>query len=122
MNPLNIPGPLFLALYAALTVALSWMTFRKIAAREEESQTRLLKVREPYAIAYLRGGVDQLTQVVVLALIRRGLLMHDKTTFRARSDIAWESTRVESAGLAACRTRIRGNALRQEPAVRDGAE
>ena len=121
MPILGMRGPQFLFFYLVLSacvyVGLRWL----IARREQDSEygARGLKVREPYEIAYLRGGVVQLTQVATLSLIRRNLLGAGTDLLRTRDDapMASVSLPIEAAILNACRTPIPAVLLERNPAV-----
>lgn len=73
MNPFDLPGPLFLAFYAAvilatLIVLAYWRTAR------ERSQAGPVQLTDPYLIALLRGGRNEMVRVVAVSLLDRGLL------------------------------------------------
>lgn len=84
-NPLDLPGPQFLAFYTifgVLVIAGFWMAQ---AAREGGTPPQI-DMSDPYMIAYLRGGANEAARVAVVSLIDRGLLVaRDDETLRAAS-------------------------------------
>ena len=77
-NPIaDMPGPYFLMLQFAVIVVLVseayWTKFRSDPTREVEPPPVPNKP-DPYAIAYLRGGTEELARMVVFSLIQRGAL------------------------------------------------
>lgn len=77
MNPLDLPGPVFLLLYLGLGAVAFVVTLvlRYLArGRRGEPSEALLGGMDPYRIAYLRGGADAAVQAAVAALIHRGRL------------------------------------------------
>jgi uncharacterized protein (TIGR04222 family) len=117
-------GPQFLVLYAAVSLAVfAWVRFT-IRERESAQSTGALRVRDPYEIAYLRGGLPQLVQVVVLSLIRRGLLEPRAGQLRAFDGGASNaiSLPVERAVLDGCRGLTTAATLDRSAAVQAAAE
>jgi uncharacterized protein (TIGR04222 family) len=86
-------GPEFLAVFLALAVLVYCIVNSMIKARETGSPSDS-KIRDPYAIAYLRGDLRELIRVVALSLYLRGLLKIDRKTFRTVT--ALEIDRVQS--------------------------
>jgi uncharacterized protein (TIGR04222 family) len=124
MSVLNIPGPTFLLVYAVLTVVVC-LSFRQwIASRENQPATRILRVRDPYEIAYLRGGIGELVQVVALALIRRNLLEPKTVMLETRMSGATDavSVPIERAILDACRTATLAAKLQQNTSAQVSSE
>ena len=115
MSVLNIPGPTFLLVYAVLTVVVCLSIRQWIGSRESQPATRILRVRDPYEIAYLRGGVEELIQVVALSLIRRNLLEPKTVTLETKESGATDpvSIPIETAILGACRTATQAAMLQQ---------
>ncbi len=124
MPLLGMQGPQFLVLYAAVSLAaFVWMRWT-IRERESTETSSALRVRDPYEIAYLRGGTPQLVQVVVLSLIRRGLLEARagqllKSDFGAADAV---SLPVERAVLDGCRGPTTAATLDRSAAVQAAAE
>ena len=69
---LAMRGPEFLALFIGTSLAVFFLVRAAIVASEPRSDG--MRVRDPYMIAYLRGGLEELIRVVVLSLAIRGLL------------------------------------------------
>lgn len=72
-NPFDLYGPQFLIFYGALgtvTVAVcaAWMRYA------EKNRSSATEIRDPYEIAYLRGGAREVLRVVLVSLIERDLL------------------------------------------------
>lgn len=76
-NPLDWPGPEFLAFYVVLGLAVNlgyrWLQHRWEGCVSRDCR-RLELINDPYQIAYLRGGTPETLRVVLVSLIDRGLL------------------------------------------------
>lgn len=69
---LNMPGPQFLLLYLMLSLLAYALVAYSISRRELDSGgPDPRQLRDPYAMAYLRGGSAALLRVVVLSLLLR---------------------------------------------------
>ena len=77
MNPFDLPGPQFLVFYNALIVVATFVAYllQKTILLERRASVRVSEVADPYAIAYLRGGVWEAWKVAVFSLMDRGLLV-----------------------------------------------
>jgi len=81
-NPLaSMYGPLFLVVYAVLIVFL--IAFHKIRLNSLDWTWKLPPPQipqnpDPYEIAYLRGGENEVARSVVFSLVQRGYLIHTK--------------------------------------------
>lgn len=87
---MNVTGPQFLLIYAALAVAANlWLRWH-YGVREREARTGALSLtNDPYQIALLRGGRDEAIRVAVVTLLDRGLLtVEDERLHASRSDTA----------------------------------
>lgn len=81
LNPFDLRGPEFLAFFVALSivafiVCIVWQ--RSIDARGpavDENATAKEIAQDPYQIAYLRAGLNEVIRVAVVALVDRGLLI-----------------------------------------------
>jgi uncharacterized protein (TIGR04222 family) len=89
----TLRGPQFLVLFVGLAVLVYVVVNTVINARETglESDER---IRDPYAIAYLRGDLRELIRVVALSLCLRGLLKIDKRTFRTVTQLEIDRVQV----------------------------
>jgi uncharacterized protein (TIGR04222 family) len=81
MNPFDLRGPEFLAFYTVLAVATIFAV--RIVRRLRESRAEGFHgtpLHDPYAIAFLRGGKNELVRVAAVSLVDRGLLTvnHDR--------------------------------------------
>ena len=72
MNPFDLPGPQFLALYAMLGIVVVGRCYTQTAA--EAGEPGRLPVSDPYVIAYLRGGAVEAIRLGVAVLVDRRLL------------------------------------------------
>jgi uncharacterized protein (TIGR04222 family) len=101
---LTMPGPQFLALYILLALVAYVFTSAIIARREHESVgADSRQLRDPCAIAYLRGDTRELLRVVALTLTLRGQLrMEGSTLVATGSPAAAPVEPIEAAVLAAC--------------------
>jgi uncharacterized protein (TIGR04222 family) len=121
---LNMRGPTFLLVYAALAAAICLYLRRRIAMAEAQSPARILRVRDPYEIAYLRGGLAELIQVAVLSLIRRRLLEPVGPLLRTRGSAggAAVSIPIEKEILETCRDAPPAVKLKQVHSIQAAAE
>jgi uncharacterized protein (TIGR04222 family) len=76
MDPFDLRGPEFLLFYFcfSLAVIIAIVFFRR---RAESGQAPRIDLGDPYLIAYLRGGEDEVLRVAVISLIDRGMLVMD---------------------------------------------
>jgi uncharacterized protein (TIGR04222 family) len=116
---LTMHGPQFLLLFAIIVVSAYIALGFVIAAREREQWPRSQPLRDPYAIAFLRGGAAELTKVVALALTLRGLLRLGPSNLQAvdPQDVKRLALPVEKAVLQACVTPATPQAILSHPAV-----
>lgn len=78
-NPFDLRGPEFLEFYlvlVVLTAALVWLIRWILERGDDETIQSAAKAisQDPYQMAALRGGRDEVIRVAVLSLIERGLL------------------------------------------------
>ena len=73
MNPFDLYGPQFLAFYAALTVA-TMIVVVVLRRRRELARWSSVELTDPYLIAYLRGGKNEVIRTAIISLVDRGLL------------------------------------------------
>jgi uncharacterized protein (TIGR04222 family) len=79
---LTLRGPEFLALFIAICVVVYFLVSGAIAVGERRTPGDAPRIRDPYVIAYLRGGFEELVRVVTLSLVLRGLLQLDAERLR----------------------------------------
>lgn len=75
MNPLDLPGPAFLALYLVLLVSaliIAFMFRRWLVARGE-NQTPVVRL-DPYEAAFLSNGRDAVIDTAIAMLVQRQVL------------------------------------------------
>ncbi len=73
----DLYGPYFLLFYAVAIVALIVACRRSIRSVDRTRDLDLPEIPaklDPYEIAYMRGGVNEVTRVAIASLIQRGLL------------------------------------------------
>jgi uncharacterized protein (TIGR04222 family) len=73
----DLYGPYFLLFYAMTIVALvvaCYTSIRRIDGTKDLEPPRVPAKLDPYEIAYLRGGDNEVTRVAIASLIQRGLL------------------------------------------------
>jgi uncharacterized protein (TIGR04222 family) len=123
MNVLEMRGPPFLLLYGAAAImgcAILWWSIRQREARASASP---LRVRDPYEIAYLRGGIQELVKVVVLALLRRQLLLPAGDCLQAAAGATRAATAtIERTILITCRSPIPAKALAEFGTVKSAGK
>jgi uncharacterized protein (TIGR04222 family) len=73
MNPFDLPGPQFLALYAMLGIVVVGAVYY-FKQQAEAGELGRLPVSDPYVIAYLRGGATEAVRLGVAVLVDRQLL------------------------------------------------
>jgi uncharacterized protein (TIGR04222 family) len=73
MNPFDLPGPQFLALYALLGIAAVGAVYY-FKQQAESGEPVRLPSSDPYVIAYLRGGAEEAIRLGVAVLVDRQLL------------------------------------------------
>jgi len=86
MNPFELPGPDFLALYVIFCLAVT-IAHRMLRALSESRTAPRLPLADPYQIAWLRGGAREVVRIAVLSLIDRQYLevLETKLVRRAAS-------------------------------------
>jgi uncharacterized protein (TIGR04222 family) len=73
----DLYGPYFLLFYAAAIVALIVACYRSVRSLDRTNDLEPPEIPaklDPYEIAYLRGGKNEVTRVAIASLIQRGLL------------------------------------------------
>jgi uncharacterized protein (TIGR04222 family) len=89
----TLRGPEFLALFVGLAILVYVVVNTVINGRETSLQSDP-RIRDPYAIAYLRGDIRELIRVVALSLCLRGLLRVDKKTFHTVTELEIDRVQV----------------------------
>jgi uncharacterized protein (TIGR04222 family) len=106
MNPFNFYGPQFLLFFVVLA-AVTLFVVKRVRLRKELEETPYSDApwNDPYRIAFLRGGKNEVVRVAVVSLVDRGLLsvQGDKvqTTITGRETKARK--RIERDILEYCR-------------------
>lgn len=80
----NMYGPYFLALYAVVTFAviiLGWLAVKFADTTRFAAIPEVPQQPDPYAIAYLRGGDQEVIRLAVFNLLQRGYLTTDAKSF-----------------------------------------
>lgn len=107
MNPFNFTGPEFLLFYIALIV-ITIVVVRRLRLRNELRETPQTDTpwNDPYRIAFLRGGKNELVRVAIVSLVDRGLLavQDDKVETTTVGQGMRARKRIEQALLEFCRT------------------
>lgn len=77
-NPIaNMPGPQFLLFYAgviAVTLIACWLAVRRPDATATLPVPLVPSLPDPYELAYLRGGENEVVRLAILDLMSRGYL------------------------------------------------
>lgn len=118
---LTMRGPEFLALYTLLAIVVYGLVVYSISRRElDNGGPDPRQLRDPYAIAFLRGGAGELLRVVVLNLtLRQKLLLEGGLLMSAGMPLEADSTApIEAAVLGACSLFITSQQLARAPQVR----
>lgn len=106
MNPFDLPGPQFLALYAMLGIVVVGALYY-FKQQAEAGEPGRLPVSDPYLIAYLRGGAVEAVRLGVAVLVDRQLLaigQGDAVVLREGVTPAHGSNDLERAILEKCTT------------------
>lgn len=78
MNIFTLPGPTFLLLYAIFGVVVLLLLHRYLSAQHADLRVDITTfAKDPYKIAYLRGGQNEAIHVATVSLQDRGLLQWD---------------------------------------------
>jgi uncharacterized protein (TIGR04222 family) len=117
-------GPQFLVFYAILSLGVYLWVRHAIATRESTFATPVPRLRDPYEIAYLRGGTPRLVEVAVLSLLRRRWLDVVAGNLRSRDSAgsAAPVAPIEAAILDACRSTRPAFLLASQTSVQVAAE
>jgi uncharacterized protein (TIGR04222 family) len=85
----DLYGPYFLVFYALVIVSVivaSYASVRAIDRTADLGPPRIPKIIDPYEIAYLRGGENEVARVAIASLVQRGLLkIAKKETWKAKT-------------------------------------
>ena len=74
MNPFDLYGPQFLVFYAALTI-VTMIVVAVLRRRVELAAGHgHAPTNDPYLIAYLRGGKNEVIRTAIISLVDRGLI------------------------------------------------
>ena len=73
MNPFELPGPSFLAVYGIFAAALLGL-LALLRSRAERPRDGGLNLANAYEIAYLRGGAEEALGAAVASLLDRRIL------------------------------------------------
>jgi uncharacterized protein (TIGR04222 family) len=72
-----MPGPVFLGLYAIVVAVTLYLCWRAVSRRDESGTLPPLDLPtdpDPYELAYLRGGANEVLRLLVFSLIQRGYI------------------------------------------------
>ena len=121
---LTMRGPQFLLFFVVVAIGAYVALGIFITSRERERWPGDRRVRDPYAIAFLRGGTRELVQVVALALAWRGLLQVGKSNLQSvkSADTERVSQPIEKAVLQACRGPTKPTSVVTDSGVRNAAD
>jgi uncharacterized protein (TIGR04222 family) len=120
VNPLDLPGPQFLAFYAAL--ALVTLAAVRIGRRRPDVSGMPSRIDDPLALASLREGPDEAIRVAALSLLDRRLLQSRGGSVLAVAPEHTARRTLERALLRAFSTERPGGFAFQDPGVRTAAE
>jgi uncharacterized protein (TIGR04222 family) len=74
MNPLDLPGLSFFALFAVVGLAVLAVV-RFLLRHDDVDETSIPLIDDPYKIAWLRGGTREAARAAVVSLIQSGALL-----------------------------------------------
>jgi len=123
VNPFDLPGPEFLVFYLILaTAVIVALVFLRRAAEAESAPK--IDLSDPYLIAHLRGGENELLRVAIVSLIDRGLLIVNGTQIKRANHAAPDSVRraVEKALLERFATTGEATSIFNDPTLKLACE
>lgn len=119
MNPFDLRGPEFLVFYLILSAVVigALMLFRRMV----ESGEGKMDLADPYLIASLRGGENEVFRVALISLIDRGLLIVDGTQVRAADRASADSVRrvIEKEIIRKCAKPRDASSLFYDPKINE---
>lgn len=74
LNPFDLHGPEFLIFFALYGSIILLFIRHKIRLNESSTEVPKLSLTDPYEIAFLRNGEDEVIRICTLSLLDRGLL------------------------------------------------
>jgi uncharacterized protein (TIGR04222 family) len=98
LNPFDLRGPEFLVFYAALSTVVFFVVwlfqrfFESGSPGDEDAWAKSV-AKDPYQIACLRGGRDEVIRVAVVSLVERGLLAADGDSLHTTAKDAADKVR-----------------------------
>jgi uncharacterized protein (TIGR04222 family) len=105
----DLPGPQFLlayTLFALAVIVITWFIGRRLAAGTHDDPLVIPRDPDPWEIACLRGGENEVARLGVLRLVQNGLLQETKQAGKSRvihsgapSPDGFQPTRLERAIL-----------------------
>ena len=101
INPLDLPGPQFLVLYALVGIAALYLMWMAQSGGESGTPPRI-DMSDPYRLAFLRGGAPEAIRVATLTLVDRGLLTIEDDAVVARPRMQAPTSPLERAIVRAC--------------------
>jgi uncharacterized protein (TIGR04222 family) len=119
MNPFDMPGPQFLGFYLVLgTALLAGLVWLRRSGEPDPSMP--VSLTDPYQIAYLRGGANEVLRLATAGLIDRGLLAVNENRVRVANEALakWVNHPVDRAVLAAFQTEREAASLFKNTALR----
>lgn len=92
MNPFDWRGPEFLVFYLILSVFVI-ASLELVRRALESADPPKMDLADPYLVAYLRGGENEVLRVAVVSLIDRGLLIANGNTLTRAPNVTPKSAR-----------------------------
>jgi uncharacterized protein (TIGR04222 family) len=101
LNPFALHGTDFLMFYAVFSAAILGLLWHRLKLIEARAKNPVPQLKDPYQIAYLRGGANAALHVASVALLDRGLLSVDGRLLQANRERQLEPDRpaIEQAVL-----------------------
>ena len=105
MNPFDLRGPEFLIFYLVLSAMVLGVLIL-LRRKSESSNATKIDLADPYLIASLRGGDNEVIRVALVSLIDRGLLIVNGTQVKRADHVSPDSVRpaLERELLKKCET------------------
>jgi uncharacterized protein (TIGR04222 family) len=102
MNPFDLAGPQFLMFYAGLSLVVGGFIWFSRHQNEKEKSVAAPELTDPYLVAYLRAGPQEVWRLATIRLIDRGLMQVNEGRISTLPDSKPEDAQneVERATLA----------------------
>lgn len=123
MNPFDWYGPEFLLFYVFFSVlVIGGMVW--LRNKNESGPTPKLELSDPYLIAYLRGGANEVLRVAIVSLVDRNLLSDNGSKLMTRMKVTPDRARhpVEKALIEYFKSEAEANSVFSNAGLENACE